>query len=234
MTKAAATRYRPRWVEMVREMVRPGSGAPTLSWGVLALVVLLWIAGFVTANLPFALLAAIPDPAWQIWRYLTSAFVYPSAAAAGPIISLILGALFFLLTAPAVERQVGPRRFVVLFFASSAFGAAGMVLAGSIGYGLTGALWGMLGAYLVMVWEHPQVRTRFLIMIGIYLLISLLFGGYTLPAIIGGALAGVGSTMLFRRYDDRTGPRASRPYLLIAAGVAGIVLIAILRTLVTS
>lgn len=229
---ARSSEESPRWVEILKNMLRPGSTSPVVSWGIVAAVVVLWIAGFFTANLPFLALAAAPDPAWQIWRYFTSAFVYPSAGAV--VINLLLSGLFFLLIAPGVERQVGRQRFVVLFFAATAFGAAGMVLAGSLGFGLSGALWGMLGAYLVVVWEHPAARTRFLIMIGIYLLISLLFGGYSLPAIIGGAIAGVGSSVLFRRYDDlpRSNPRT--PYLLIAAGVGGLILIAILRTLVLS
>ena len=224
----------PRWVETLREMVRPGSSAPAATWGILVAVGLIWIAGFFTANLPFLALAALPDEAWQVWRYFTSAFVYPSIADARPIISLILSVLFFLLTAPGVERQLGRQRFLVLFLASSAFGAAAMVLAGAPGYGLGGALWGMLGAYLVIVWQHPPARTRFLIMMAIYLLISLLFGGYSLPAIIGGALAGVGASVLFRRYEDRPRSNPRTPYLLIAAGVGGIILIAILRVLVLS
>jgi membrane associated rhomboid family serine protease len=150
------------------------------------------------------------------------------------VIGLILSVVFFALTAPGVERELGRPRFLVLFFAASAFGAAAMVLAGAVAYGLSGALWGMLGAYLVLVWQHPAMRTRFLILIGIYLLISLLFGGYSLPAIIGGALAGIGATFVFRRYDDRPRSRPSTPYLLVAAGVAAIILIAILRTLVLS
>jgi len=224
----------PRWADALREMVRPGSSSPAATWGILAAVTLIWIAGFFTGNLPFLAFAALPDESWQVWRYFTSAFVYPSIADARPIIGLIFSVIFFLLTAPGVERQVGRQRFLVLFFAASAFGAAAMVLAGAPGYGLSGALWGMLGAYLVIVWQHPQARTRFLIMIGIYLLISLLFGGYSLPAIIGGALAGVGASVLFRRYDDRPRSNPRTPYLLIAAGIGGIILIAILRVLVLS
>ena len=224
----------PRWVQVLREMVRPGSSAPAATWGIIAAVVLIWIAGFITANLPFLALAASPDASWQIWRYFTSGVVYPAIADPRAIISILLSIVFFLLTAPGVERELGRRRFLVLFFAASAFGAAAMVLAGTAAYGLSGALWGMLGAYLVLVWPSPAMRTRFLILIGIYLLISLLFGGYSLPAIIGGALAGIGATVLFRRYEDRPRSRPSTPYLLISAGVAGLILIAILRTLVLS
>jgi membrane associated rhomboid family serine protease len=215
-------------------MVRPGSSAPTATWSILIAVAVIWIAGFFTANLPFMALAALPDSAWQVWRFFTSGFVYPSIPDVRPIIGIIISALFFVLTAPGVERQLGRQRFLVLFFAASAFGAAAMVLAGAAGYGLGGALWGMLGAYLVIVWPHPAARSRFLILMAVYLLISLLFGGYNLPAIIGGAMAGVGTSVLFRRYDDRPRSNPRTPYLLIAAGVGGLILIAILRVLVLS
>jgi len=228
--KKSVQRERPRWAQVVRDILMPGS-APVLTWGVAGLVLLLWIAGFATGNLPFIGLAAIPGPVWEIWRFFTSELVYPSIATLSVFVSVILGLVFLLLIAPSFERQVGRRRFVVLFLASSAAGAAGMMLAGQVGYGLSGVLWGISGAFIVTIWEHAQVRNRTLLFLGIYLVFGLLFGSYALPAVIGGILAGVGSMVLLRRFDERPRSNPSTPYLIIAAGVVAIIAITIIRVL---
>jgi membrane associated rhomboid family serine protease len=209
-------------------MLRPGGITPVLSWGAIGLTLLVWIAGFPLDNVPFFALAAGAGPSFEVWRFVTSAFVYPSVASA--IVSLLLNVLFFLLIAPVTERQFGRAKFALLFFAGTAVGSAAMVLAGSIGFGLSGALWALLGAYLVAIWSNPQARTQFLILLAINALVSLLFGGFGLPALVGGLLAGVGASLVLRRYDDRPRSRPSTPYLLVAAAAAVIVAIAVLRT----
>jgi membrane associated rhomboid family serine protease len=233
MTRAVPSRERPRWAQVVRDVLIPGS-APVLTWSIGGIVVLLWIVGFVTANAPFVGLAAIPGPVWEVWRYFTSAFVYPSSADARVVISVILSLLFLVLISPSFERQAGRRRYLVLFFASAAFGAAGMVLAGQIGYGLSGVLWGISGAYIVIIWEHAQARNRSLLFLGAYLIFGLLFGSYSLPAVVGGILAGVGSMVILRRFDDRPRSSPTTPYLIIAGAVVAIIAITTIRILVAT
>lgn len=233
MTRAVPNRERPRWAQVARDVLFPGT-APVLTWGTGGIVVLLWIAGFVTANTPFIALAAIPGPVWEVWRYFTSAFVYPSAADARIVISVILSLLFLVLISPSFEREAGRRRYLVVFFASAVFGAAGMILAGQIGYGLSGVLWGISGAYIVIIWEHAQARNRSLIFLGAYLVFGLLFGSYSLPAVVGGILAGVGSMVILRRFDDRSRSGSSTPYLIIAGGVVAIIVITTIRVLVAT
>jgi membrane associated rhomboid family serine protease len=218
---------------VLRDILIPGS-APVLTWTVGGIVLLLWFTGFAAANAPFIALAAIPGPVWEVWRYFTSAFVYPSLLDARVVVSVILSLLFLLLISPSFERQAGRRRYLVLFFAAAAFGAAGMILAGQIGYGLSGVLWGISGAYIVTIWEHAQARNRSLLFLGAYLIVSLLFGSYSLPAVVGGLLAGVGSMVLLRRFDDRPRSAPSTPYLIIAAAVVGIIVITTIRILVAT
>jgi len=208
------------------ELLRPGGEAPVLSWGTLAIVVVLFIAGFVTANLPLALLYADPTVALQVWRYVTASFTYP--AIPQMILSILLNGLFFAITAPAVEKNLGRGRFSVVFLAAAVVGNAAMVIAGFSGYGLISVLFGMFGAYLIFVWQYPPARTQILIILGINLLISLAFGARSLPALIGGLIAGAGATYLMQRYEGRN---ARTGYLIIGAVAAGFVLFAIIRSL---
>lgn len=209
------------------EMLRPGSSTPVLSWGAVAIVAVLWVASAVTGNLPFIWLAATPAAPLEIWRYVTAPFVYPGGLQF--LFAVLLNGFFFVLTAPSVERYLGRNRFVAIFLASAAIGSASMVLAGGVGFGLVGVLFGIFGGYLILVWENPQARVQALIIIGINVMINLFFGGGLLPQFIGGLLGGAGATYLLRRYEGRARTPASRPYLVIAAVVVGYVLLTIAR-----
>lgn len=212
--------------QQLGQLFRPGGDAPVLTWGTLGIVVVLFVASLVTGGLPFSLLAADPTVGIQLWRYVTAPFVYPPALVA--VISILLNGLFLALIAPAVERNLGRRRFALVFVAAAIVGSAGMVLSGATAYGLVGVLFGMFGAYLIFVWQYPPARTQALIIIGINLLISLAFGATLLPQLIGGLIAGAGTTYLLQRYE---GERARTGHLIIGSVLAGFVLFAIIRSL---
>lgn len=200
-----------------------------LSWGTVGITVVLWLVGLFSAGLPFVVLAALPGQSVQVWRFFTAAVAYPPDLRY--LFSILLSGLFFLLTAPSVEKNLGRGRFMVLALAAAGLGNVAMVLSGYPGFGLSGVLFGMFGAYLIFVWSYPQARVQALILIGVSLLINIAFGGFTLPLIIGGLIAGVGATYLFRRYDDSPGAKGRTPYLIIGAVVVGLILIAIVRDL---
>lgn len=214
----------------IGQMLRPGGESPVLTWGTIAIVVVLWIVGLVAGPIPTALLAVIPGFELQVWRFLTSAFVYPAGFLS--IISVALNGLFFALIAPAIERHLGRGRFLVVFATAAAISSAAMVLSGTASYGLVGVLFAMFGAYLITAWSYPPARTQALVIIGVNLLISLALGPRILPQLIGGLIAGAGALYLFQRYEDRPGSAPSTPYLIIAAVAGGFIVIAILRSLV--
>jgi membrane associated rhomboid family serine protease len=210
------------------QMLRPGGEAPVLTWGIVGVTAVLWLVGLFTGGLPSQLLAAAPQVSLQVWRYFTAPVVYP--ADFFYVISILLSGFFLLLIAPSVEKNLGRGRFLVLALAAAGVGSAAMVLAGAPAFGLSGVLFGMFGAYLIFVWPYPPARVQALIIIGINLLISIAFGGFTLPQLVGGLIAGAGSVFLFQRYDDRTGSNPRTPYLIIGAVVVALILVAILRS----
>jgi len=214
-------------MESISQMLRPGDETPVLSWGVVGAVIVLGIAGLVTNGFPFAFLAASAGAPIEVWRYVTAPLVYPPQPTF--LISILLSSVFFLLIAPAVERNLGRGRFAVLLVVAAVISSAAMVLSGAVGFGMTGVLFAMFGAYLIFSWSYPPARTQVLLMIGINLLISLAFGGFFLPALIGGLVAGAGTTYLFQRYESTRGTRT--PYLILAAVAVGFVVLAILRSI---
>ena len=192
-----------------------GSGLPVASRSILGAAIVLFIVGVITP-LPFEWLAGVPGLGWQLWRFVTAPFAYPAGVNAS-ILYFALSAVFFWLTAPQLERMLGLQRFLGVFVTASVIGTAGMLLTGLPSFGLTAPLFGLFAALLVEVWQDQQVRTQILVMIGINLLISLLFGGAGLAALVGGMIGGAGFLYLLRTGPDR-GWKARTP-LLITVGV---------------
>ncbi len=221
---------RPGWQRVLIDMLRPGGSTPVLSWGAAILAVLIWVVGLFT-DAPYLLLASDPRvaPVWQIWRFVTTDFVYTGLVA---LLSLIFGIVFLLLNGPMIERQLGRARFAALFLVSGAIGAAWMAIAGLPETGLFTPIFGLLGCYLVLAWSVPRARAQMLIMLGILLVLNLVLSPFEILAIIGAFGAGVGAMQLFRLFDERRS-RPSTPYLLMIAGAAFFVVIAIVRQLAT-
>lgn len=201
-------------------------GGATVTWTVLAVTVVLWIVGWVTADLPARALVAEPGLAWQLWRFLTAPLVYPAGFPFA--ISLLLSGLFFGLSGPQLERQLGRNRYLLVLGVSAVVSTAATLLAGQSAYGLTGPLFGLFGALLVLVWQDQRIRVQILVMIGFNLVLSLALGGGGLPALVGGLVAGAGTTYVLRIAEDR---RGRRPWLILGASTAALVVLAVLRGL---
>lgn len=196
------------------------------SKAILVAAAALFVVGLFT-GLPLTWLAAFPSSAWQVWRFVTAPFAYPAGFDAS-ILFFGLTAVFWWLTAPQVERMIGRPRFLAVFATASTVGAAGMLLSGLPSCGLTAPLFGVFAALLVEVWGDPRVRTQILIMIGINLLISLAFGGGSLPALVGGMLGGAGVLYLHRTGPAR-GWKPRTPAVITVGVCAGLIVLAVLR-----
>jgi membrane associated rhomboid family serine protease len=210
---------------------------PVITIGVAATALVLWIAGYFAAasavpgGAIFDTLNARPQDALQIWRYATTSLSYPSIGSTY-ILSVLLGIAIFVWIGWGAERLLGWRRFAIVILVAGIAAAAlcGIALGSSVG--LIGPVWGLFGAYLIVVWDQPPVRNRLLIIMVFWFLFSLFFGN--IVAVIGGAAGGIGTVLLLRRFDDRPSVRPSTPYLLLAAGLAALIALAILSATVIS
>jgi len=214
-------------MQRLGRMLRPGSTTPVVSWTILGVVVGLWIVGFVlpAAVAPSTLFMALAERPFEIWRYFTAPFGYPSSLQL--VLNILLASVFFALIAPAVESTFGRQRFLIVFFAGAALGSSAMIVAGgAFAFGLTGALFGLFGAYIVRIWSNPQARVQVLIMVGINLIFGIVTGH--LPQIVGGLIAGAGAAVAMDRYE---GAHARTGHLLIGSVVAGFILLAIVRSI---
>ncbi|TPW76735.1 rhomboid family intramembrane serine protease [Schumannella sp. 10F1B-5-1] len=229
LSSAAKRRSRPRWVQSLLRLMHPDSDAPVLTYGILGISVLLWLIGFFTDSLPFNWLAAAPVDGleWQIWRYFTSVLTFPSRLDPS-ILSFLLSGVFFFLIAPSAERTFGRSRFLLVFVSGAVVGSAASVALGSVGFGFSGALFGLLAGFFIVQRSMGGVGTQLLIIIALNVMISVLFGG-NLAMLFGGLIGGALAAFILGRFEYRARSKPATPVALIVAIWAVAIIVATVR-----
>jgi membrane associated rhomboid family serine protease len=136
--------------------------------------------------------------AGQWWRVATSAFTHVSPLHLG------LNMLALLIFGSELERQLGRGRYLTVYLVSALGGAASLQLFGAYFQGVvgaSGAIYGLLGAFGVVLVSQKQDLRGLLTLLGINLAISFL-PGVSLLGHLGGLVAGAaaaGVLVLARR-----------------------------------
>jgi len=136
-----------------------------------------------TAGMQWA--PGVASGAW--WQVLTSAFTHVEVWHIG----LNMVALWFL--GPGLERAVGRARFIVLYVLSALTGTAAVMWftdssTGTVG--ASGAIFGLMGALLIIAWKvHGDVR-MVLIWLGINIVYTFTAGGISWQGHLGGLVGG--------------------------------------------
>jgi len=225
-------RRSPRWVKQLRELLVPESGAPVVTWTVVVALVVIFLVDLFTQGLLFSLLAASPlQEPWQLWRYFTSALVVFPSNFSG--LGLVINIVFFVLVAPTMERLLGRQRFTTILLAAAGAGSAAMLLAGAPAFGLTGAMFGLFAAYFVVARQSGAPMTRFLVLMAVNVLITLVLNAIFVIMIVGGVIGGGGPAALFFFHRDRGTRNPRTAYWQIIGGVGLLIGLAVLRTALT-
>lgn len=167
--------------------------------------------------------SGLADGEW--WRLITSAFLH------GSLIHLGLNMLVLWIVGAAVEQAIGRGRFLSLYIVSGLAGSAGALLfdPGAITVGASGAIYGILGAALVLESQGSHVlggQAFGLIVFNLVLTFAIpniSIGGH-LGGLAGGALA-----MLALSRFGRTHAIYGRPGLI---GVVGLIAVGLASVLV--
>jgi membrane associated rhomboid family serine protease len=167
--------------------------------------------------------SGLADGEW--WRLITSAFLH------GSLIHLGLNMLVLWIVGAPVEQAIGRGRFLALYFVSGLAGSAGALLfdPNAITVGASGAIYGILGAALVLESQGSHVlggQAFGLIVFNLVLTFAIpniSIGGH-LGGLAGGALA-----MLALSRFGRTHAIYGRPGLI---GVAGLIAVGLASVLV--
>jgi membrane associated rhomboid family serine protease len=193
--RASAPRTKPAF--FARMGAAAGRGAPVVTYSLIGIsvvvYVLQWLLGpFIANTLAFTPLAMSLD-SYEPWRALTSVFLH------GSILHLLLNMYTLWLFGQLLEPMLGRGRFLALYLISGLAGSVGVVLlADPLGWvlGASGAIFGLMGAFVVIQRRLGGNLTQLYILLAINLGIGFLPGANIswqahLGGLVGGALVGL-------------------------------------------
>lgn len=207
--RASAPRTKPAILTRARSAA--GRGAPVVTYSLigitLAVYLLQLIPGLaVTDRLLYAGVYSIPGN-FEPWRMLTSVFVHST----GLIFHVLLNMYTLWIFGQLLEGLLGRWRFLSLYLISGLAGSVGVLWLGDPRTGVvgaSGAIFGLLGAFLVIQRRLGGSATQLLILLGINLVIGFIPGfNIAWQAHLGGLLAGalVGFIFVETRKRDQRG-----------------------------
>ncbi|KLO29054.1 membrane protein [Mycolicibacter heraklionensis] len=172
-----------------RPLVRAASGTPVVTYGLIALSVLAFVAQLSSHELESELVLWTPAVAdGQIYRLVTSAFLHY-----GPM-HLLLNMWALYVVGPQLEGLLGRVRYSALYLLSALGGSVAVYLLAPITTataGASGAIFGLFGATLV-IGRRLRMDVR---AVGAVIVVNLIFT-FTIPHIswqghVGGLITGV-------------------------------------------
>lgn len=187
-----------------------GTGAPIVTYALIGICVIVFIfqslpgiGGNVTDALQYAGLYSYPE-VFEPWRMVTSMFAHAN------ILHIALNMYTLWLFGMILEPLLGRVRFLVLFFMSGIAGSLGVFLIADPRQpviGASGAIFGMMAAFLIIQRRLGGNATQLLILVGINLVFSFVVPGIAWQAHIGGLVGGalVGLIFVETRQQSRRG-----------------------------
>lgn len=155
----------------------------------------------------------VADGGW--WRLITAAFLHAN------LIHIGFNMLALWWFGAPVEQYLGRVRFIGLYVAAGLAGSAGALLqTPGVTVGASGAIFGILGAMLILEWQATgRLGGNAMTLIVINLVFSFTFSNISWGGHVGGLIGGIISTLAFARWG-----RGHAAYgRLGLAGIAGLV-----------
>lgn len=217
-----------------RRLLRaPGTQTPAVTITLIAITFVIyalqWIPGLgVTEALLYAPVYSLGEfnsiAPYEPWRLLTSVFVHST----GLVLHIILNMYTLWIFGQLLETMLGRARFLTLYVISGLGGSVAVMYLGDPQTGVvgaSGAIFGLLGAFLVIQRKLGGDSTQLLILVAINLGIGFLPGmSISWQAHLGGLVSGIALGLIFMG-TRRPQQRRSQWQLLVLAAIALIVLV---------
>jgi membrane associated rhomboid family serine protease len=210
-----------------------GRGAPVVTYSIIGVTFVVFLLQLipglnVTASLLFAPVY-MSELAFEPWRMLTSVFVHST----GFILHVALNMYTLWIFGQLLEGLLGRWRFLALYLLSGLAGSVGVIWLAAPNtavVGASGAIFGLMGAFLVIQRRLGGNMTQLLVLVGINLVIGFIPGtNIAWQAHVGGLVGGALMGLIF--VETRSPRRRTlQTWLLVA--VAVLLLILSLRYLV--
>ena len=204
------------------------SGGNIATTSLLVTIVLVYAGQWLSGGLVTSLLLYWPPwTASEPWRMITALFVHSERS----LIHILFNAYSLWVLGMVLERLLGARRFLALFFTAGLGGSLAVLwLAPSQAViGASGAIFGLFGALLVIQRNFGGANPQLLIVLILNLILGFVVPGISWQAHIGGLVVGILLGWLLVK--DREATRPQGMVRLFGAVIAGIVLLAMVRVL---
>lgn len=206
------------------------AGAPVVTTSIIALTLVVFLLQLipglgVTDRLLYAGVYSYPFD-FQPWRMLTSVFVHST----GFIFHVLLNMYTLWIFGQILERMLGRGRFLALYLLSGLAGSLGVLFLADpyqAVVGASGAIFGLMGAFLVIQRKLGGNATQLLVLVGINLVIGFLPGvNIAWQAHVGGLIGGAVIGLIF----VQTRSRDKRVLQLVLLGAFAALLVALSLT----
>lgn len=140
----------------------------------------------------------VKDGDW--WRLITTAFLHAS------VLHILFNMLALWWIGGPIESVIGRWRYLALYLLSGLAGSAGALLADptAVTVGASGAIFGLLGAMLIVQWQATgSIAGPALTLIVINLAISFAVPGISYGGHLGGLVGGILGTLALTRFGTR-------------------------------
>lgn len=222
---------------VLARVTRPGF--PTVTLGIIVVTAIVFIFQFipglgVTGLLQYA--GIYSYPAWlpldnpygfQPWRMLTSVFTHST----GFILHIALNMYTLWIFGQALEAMLGRGRFLTLYLVSGFAGSLGVLYLAAPGQavvGASGAIFGLMGAFIVIQRKLGVQMRSLLVLVAINLVIGFVPGfSISWQAHLGGLVGGAIVGLIY--YSNRHSNRSGRLWWEIAALIAVFVALSLVR-----
>jgi membrane associated rhomboid family serine protease len=195
--RASAPRTKPATLTRMRWAAR--QGAPVVTYSLIGITVfvfvLQWIPGLGVTNAMFFSPIFMTEVLFEPWRALTSVFLHST----GLIFHILLNMYTLWIFGRLLEPMLGRIRFLALYLISGVAGSVGVVVFAAPDtqvLGASGAIFGLMGAFVVIQRRLGGNMTQLYILLAINLAIGFIPGVNIswqahLGGLIGGALVGL-------------------------------------------
>jgi len=206
-----------------------GQGQPTVTYSLIGITLFVYVLQFALGNtITNALLYAgvynLPGN-FEPWRMLTTALVH------GSILHVLLNMYTLWILGQILEPMLGRARFFSLYLLSGLAGSLGVLFLANPGQpvvGASGAIFGLMGAFLVIQRRLGGSSTQLLILVGINLVIGFLPGlNIAWQAHVGGLIGGAVLGLIFTQ--TRRPAQKSLQTLMLVAFAALLVVLSCIR-----
>jgi membrane associated rhomboid family serine protease len=185
-----------------------GPGQPVVTYSIIALTLVVFLLQLipglgVTNALLYAGVYSYPG-SFEPWRMVTSVFVHST----GFIFHVLLNMYTLWIFGQILERMLGRGRFLALYLLSGVAGSLGVLFLASPFtpvVGASGAIFGLMGAFLVIQRKLGGNATQLLVLVGINLVIGFVPGlSIAWQAHVGGLIGGAVIGLIFVQTRSRT------------------------------